>query len=59
MIIGMNKRPRYRRKKDVIPTMSLIGRLGEPKEVAYGSLFLCSDHVSYSSWNCSSCRRWI
>ena len=29
------------------PTMSLIGRLGEPGEVAYGSLFLCSDDASY------------
>src|SRR5690554_939060 len=32
---------------DLIPTMSLIGRLGEPREVAYGSLFLCSDEASY------------
>lgn len=34
-------------EKDIIPTMSLIGRLGEPREVAYGSLFLCSDDASY------------
>lgn len=34
-------------EKDLIPTMSLIGRLGEPREVAYGSLFLCSDEASY------------
>ncbi len=35
------------KEKDIIPTMSLIGRLGEPREVAYGSLFLCSDEASY------------
>lgn len=34
-------------EKDIVPTMSLIGRLGEPREVAYGSLFLCSDETSY------------
>ncbi len=34
-------------EKDLIPTMSLVGRLGEPREVAYGSLFLCSDEASY------------
>lgn len=34
-------------EKDIVPTMSLIGRLGEPREVAYGSLFLCSDEASY------------
>lgn len=34
-------------EKDIIPTMSLIGRLGEPGEVAQGSLFLCSDDASY------------
>jgi glucose 1-dehydrogenase len=34
-------------EKDIIPTMSLIGRLGEPREVAQGSLFLCSDAASY------------
>ena len=34
-------------EKDIIPTMSLIGRLGEPVEVAHGSLFLCSDAASY------------
>lgn len=32
---------------DIIPSMSLIGRLGEPREVAYGSLFLSSDEASY------------
>ncbi|UYW00334.1 SDR family oxidoreductase [Flavobacterium agricola] len=32
---------------DIIPSMSLVGRLGEPREVAYGSLFLCSDEASY------------
>lgn len=34
-------------EKDIIPTMSLIGRLGEPREVEQGSLFLCSDDASY------------
>ena len=34
-------------EKDLIPTMSAIGRLGEPREVAYGSLFLCSDEAGY------------
>lgn len=34
-------------EKDIVPTMSLIGRLGEPREVAYSSLFLCSDEASY------------
>lgn len=34
-------------EKDIIPTMSLIGRLGEPREVAHGSLFLCSNDASY------------
>lgn len=32
---------------DIIPTMSLIGRLGEPHEVAQGILFLSSDDASY------------
>lgn len=34
-------------EQDIIPTMSLIGRLGEPREVAHGSLFLCSEDASY------------
>ena len=34
-------------EKDIIPSMSLIGRLGEPREVAHGSLFLCSEDASY------------
>lgn len=34
-------------EKDIIPTMSLVGRLGEPREVAQGSLFLSSDAASY------------
>lgn len=34
-------------EKDIIPTMSLMGRLGEPREVAQGSLFLSSDAASY------------
>ena len=32
---------------DIIPTMSRVGRLGEPPEVAQGSLFLISDAASY------------
>lgn len=32
---------------DIIPSMSRMGRLGEPREVAEGSLFLCSDSASY------------
>lgn len=34
-------------EEDLIASMSAIGRLGEPREVAYGSLFLCSDEASY------------
>lgn len=34
-------------EKDLVPTMSLMGRLGKPREVAHGSLFLCSDDASY------------
>lgn len=34
-------------EKDIIPSMSLVGRLGEPREVAQGSLFLSSDAASY------------
>ncbi|MFV0607042.1 MAG: SDR family NAD(P)-dependent oxidoreductase [Niabella sp.] len=34
-------------EKDIVPTMSLIGRLGEVREVAQGSLFLSSDAASY------------
>lgn len=34
-------------EEDLIASMSAIGRLGEPREVAYRSLFLCSDEASY------------
>lgn len=34
-------------EKDIVASMSLIGRLGEPREVAQGSLFLSSDAASY------------
>lgn len=32
---------------DIIPTMSRVGRLGEPRKGAQGSLFLSSDAASY------------
>jgi NAD(P)-dependent dehydrogenase (short-subunit alcohol dehydrogenase family) len=32
---------------DYVPQMSLLGRLGEPHEVAEASLWLCSDRASY------------
>ncbi|MFP3822039.1 SDR family oxidoreductase, partial [Bacillus sp. SIMBA_008] len=33
-------------EEDIIPKMSLVGRLGDVKEVAQGSLFLSSDEAS-------------
>jgi NAD(P)-dependent dehydrogenase (short-subunit alcohol dehydrogenase family) len=38
-----------KKEEDVIPYYSLLGRLGEPEEVAQASVWLCSDLASYTT----------
>lgn len=46
-IICINRYGLNLTEADIIPTMSLVGRLGEPREVAQGLLFLSSDAAIY------------